>query len=413
MDTFLQIENYDQIKSLWENNAKETINLEFKSELDSNNNEIAKDVSSMANAEGGLIAYGVGENSENGTAIHSEGIDIAKKDERIQQIVNSTISPHLQIGIKIIKEQKESDKGFMIVTIPKSELYIHQVNTIGKFYIRTNTTTKLFKFEPITLPEAEIALRYQKRFENKARIEDSIDKKLEELTGKHKTKHFFFLSAIPHVLPGLDTKITKQVFNRLITRKQEGSSISTTDFYYNFFTDSNYFFDNRPTGSGRFAQGKRKQHLEIKDDGSIFFFKPIPEERDWYWWDNIYAVVDFLHLITRFYSMLNYYGGILVRCQIAYTFPSDADGNIIPHLDPDTVQIMSAPDGIQHSAYMDIKIEQNIQIIPFNLRDVMLRIFDKWFETLGVDNPREYYSKIVNDLEKNISNLESQFSEVS
>jgi len=177
MDTFLQIENYDQIKSLWENNAKETINLEFKSELDSNNNEIAKDVSSMANAEGGLIAYGVGENSENGTAIHSEGIDIAKKDERIQQIVNSTISPHLQIGIKIIKEQKESDKGFMIVTIPKSELYIHQVNTIGKFYIRTNTTTKLFKFEPITLPEAEIALRYQKRFENKARIEDSIDKK--------------------------------------------------------------------------------------------------------------------------------------------------------------------------------------------------------------------------------------------
>lgn len=128
MDFLFNISTYDQIKSLWTNAQRETIKLEFKSEISSTNDEIAKDISSFANAEGGIIIYGIKEDT--GRAVYSEGILIQKgriNSDRIQHIVSSSISPPLEVRILSIDVLDEDgnpilNKEFIIIRIPKSNL---------------------------------------------------------------------------------------------------------------------------------------------------------------------------------------------------------------------------------------------------------------------------------------------------
>ena len=63
-----KIENIDDIRSLIALGIEECTTLEYKSGIDTSNNhwksEMAKDVSAMANANGGIIIYGVKEYDE-------------------------------------------------------------------------------------------------------------------------------------------------------------------------------------------------------------------------------------------------------------------------------------------------------------------------------------------------------------
>jgi len=299
----LEIENYENIENLWKNKIRETPNLEFKSEVDSNNNEIAKDISSFANSEGGIIIYGVGEDSQ-GLAKKSPGILLNKQDEKIQQIVTTSISPLLQIKIQIISQTKKGKKlakCFMVVKIPKSELYIHQVTTTGRFYIRNNTVTTPYKYEALVMKQSGISLRYEKRFQNKNRITNSFKEKEDQFVKQTDSEIYFMIGAIPQVTTVSGQKVTRQIFNKLICTIEGGSSISSNQFYYRRLADTSFFFDNKPKGDGRIIQAHDKV-LEINDDGSAYFFIRVEEVGFWEWWWDIFSIIDFLHMIGRFHS---------------------------------------------------------------------------------------------------------------
>ena len=85
------VSEYLDVESLWSNNQIETLNLEYKRQISTN--EVAKDVSSFANAEGGVIVYGMDE--DQGRAKQSSGIDKGQNSERIQQIVSSSTAPEV------------------------------------------------------------------------------------------------------------------------------------------------------------------------------------------------------------------------------------------------------------------------------------------------------------------------------
>ena len=121
------ISTYEQIKSLWLNGQGETHNLEFKEEISKKSSEIAKDISSFANASGGIIIYGIKE--DNGKAVRSDGVIIKNNSERIQQIVSSSIEPPLEIQISSVKVLDDDnnlieDREFFIIRIPKTMINI-------------------------------------------------------------------------------------------------------------------------------------------------------------------------------------------------------------------------------------------------------------------------------------------------
>ena len=102
------ISEFQDLESLWTNNQIETPNLEYKSQISPG--EVAKDISSFANAEGGIVIYGIEE--DQGRAQQSTGIDRGQNSERIQQIVSSSTAPEVPMTIDVIDSTGDNSKPF-------------------------------------------------------------------------------------------------------------------------------------------------------------------------------------------------------------------------------------------------------------------------------------------------------------
>lgn len=177
--------NLESINNLINDKIKESLNLDYKKELDENNNEIAKDISAFANASGGKIIYGVDEkvglpNSINW--IGSKGIK-----EKIENIILTNIQPEIKgFDIYSIENSDNHLQAIFIVEIPESSDAPHMAN--HRYYIRRN-----FKSEPMEDFEVKNAifkkgLRKALEFEVLQNIEmaNSTYKRLESYTRSHK-----------------------------------------------------------------------------------------------------------------------------------------------------------------------------------------------------------------------------------
>ena len=94
----------------------------------------------MANSEGGLIIYGMGE--DNGKAKSIEWIDSSLRfEERIESIIATTINPVIPFRIFPISKKDESTKSAYIVFIPKSH-NLHMVikGNDNRYYKRSGKT---------------------------------------------------------------------------------------------------------------------------------------------------------------------------------------------------------------------------------------------------------------------------------
>ena len=135
MGNIFQIAKYDDVAFLWKNRQTETLNLEYKKEITMDSKEIAKDISSFTNAEGGVIIYGLDE--DNGRAVESNGIKIGQNSERIQQIISSNTAPVVPIEIVNIdiptSDGSKPTMEFLVIKIPKSPFMIHQITTTSKY----------------------------------------------------------------------------------------------------------------------------------------------------------------------------------------------------------------------------------------------------------------------------------------
>lgn len=146
----------NKIQSYIDNQVEESLHLDYKasqslSKNDKKKGEISKDVSAMANSDGGIIVYGISEYQERSESYLPEKLDpIIRSDfskEWLEQVINSNISPRIgNIQIFSISTNKK-DEVIYVVDIPKSNT-AHQAK--DKCYY------KRYNFESIKMEDYEI-----------------------------------------------------------------------------------------------------------------------------------------------------------------------------------------------------------------------------------------------------------------
>lgn len=114
--------------------------------------EIAKDVSAMANSAGGVIIYGIGEDQMDGRFKPALLMPVDRRvcsRETLEQIISSNIQPRIS-GIKISPVPLSSGVNDVayVVSIPQSHT-VHQVSRNKRYY-------KRFNFESVPMEDFEI-----------------------------------------------------------------------------------------------------------------------------------------------------------------------------------------------------------------------------------------------------------------
>ena len=143
--------NLEYLQSLIENKVEESLNLEYKSSgaLGKQNNkttEISKDVSSLANSDGGIIIYGIAEDNNNHLPKEIDPIDRKQfSNEWLEQIIQSKIRPRLN-DFKIYPIDIELNKVVYVVKVGKSNT-AHQADD-KRYYKRFNfQSTAMYDYE--------------------------------------------------------------------------------------------------------------------------------------------------------------------------------------------------------------------------------------------------------------------------
>tara|TARA_R110002074_G_scaffold400771_1_gene597000 strand:+ start:730 stop:1620 length:891 start_codon:yes stop_codon:yes gene_type:complete len=144
--------NLEYLNSLIENKVEENLNLDYKAapSLDKQNNkttEISKDVSALANSDGGIIIYGIKENQKEKHL--PEKIDpINRKKfskEWLEQIIQDKVRPRIS-DFKIHSVEIDNESVVYIVDVQKSNT-AHQAFD-KKYYKRFNfQSTAMYDYE--------------------------------------------------------------------------------------------------------------------------------------------------------------------------------------------------------------------------------------------------------------------------
>lgn len=139
----------EDLQSLIDYEVPEGKKLDYKEILPGNRHddkkEFLKDVSAFTNTSGGLLIYGISEDSENGIPEEIKGLDIANPDDeisRLENIIRNGIEPKIS-PIEIVPIEISSINKFVIlVKVPKSWRSPHRVSQGGhnKFYLRISNT---------------------------------------------------------------------------------------------------------------------------------------------------------------------------------------------------------------------------------------------------------------------------------
>lgn len=133
--------------------ADETSDLEFKSsaalaatgkDREKNIGELAKDASAMANANGGLIVYGINERSSEHNAKHkiADSLDSGTDTpiEWVRQILSSNIEPKID-GLEVWRIPFENGRAGYVIEIPAATTFAPHQSKVDKRYYRRLTTT--------------------------------------------------------------------------------------------------------------------------------------------------------------------------------------------------------------------------------------------------------------------------------
>lgn len=170
-DRFNEV-NQDFLESLIKNGIEENIHLDYKEQLGSNA-EIAKDLSSFANSDGGIIIYGIREVNNKPTEIIL--INQPNLREKLDQIARNGIDPSLDVRILPIHVNIEGNEGqVFLIYIPRKYPILHQAVKRAKYYKRTEFTSS-----PMLNFEIETAFKLVYNYEE--RINSLYQNRLHEL----------------------------------------------------------------------------------------------------------------------------------------------------------------------------------------------------------------------------------------
>jgi hypothetical protein len=154
MIDFYRKSTYDQsdIENLIEIGAEENLHLEFKrkealQKTDSYRKEISKDVSAFANAEGGILIYGISEENHKAKDYSFiDGNEITK--EWIENVITGKIKRRIDNVIVIpIRFDNDIEKSIYLIKIPPSNNSPHMCANM-KFYKKQNfRNTEMEEYE--------------------------------------------------------------------------------------------------------------------------------------------------------------------------------------------------------------------------------------------------------------------------
>jgi hypothetical protein len=158
------------LRELIDNNVEESLILDYKRELTSSK-EIAKDVSSMANAKGGFLIYGIGED-ESRRATKLVGIESKATKEKVENIVLSTIQPRLDVDIHPVNLTTDPSKIALVLRIPESSRAPHMVTAEhdNRYYRRRN-------FQAQIMEESEVTELYRRMEDMSRKVDDFLASK--------------------------------------------------------------------------------------------------------------------------------------------------------------------------------------------------------------------------------------------
>lgn len=142
----MKYSSVENLQSLIDNEIEESTELEYKSSFATENpkwkEELAKDVSAMANANGGTIIYGIREKEgNNGRAIPNELLPIPytkMSKDKLSQLLSSNIQPVID-NVEITVIPNDDNSGFFVVQVPQSNT-AHQNKLNHQYFKRRNAT---------------------------------------------------------------------------------------------------------------------------------------------------------------------------------------------------------------------------------------------------------------------------------
>ncbi len=250
--------NLDEIIGM---GLEESIHLEYKRELNSNN-KIAKTLSSFANSDGGNIIYGIIEEDHKPVDINP----IKPKDirEKIDHIAHTNIDPPLNIKIWPVDVKIETNQGQVyVIYVPKKYLYLYFEKSSHRFYKRTN-------FSSVPMERYEIDQAFKLISEKKTSINlmlDKVETEFARLIGVHQLEIRLIICPVLHgdKLFQISTNMNDFI-NENIPK--------TPNFHYDvifrdglnlgeLFRVNDYFF--------AFHEGEHPASCIIKDDGIIIY----------------------------------------------------------------------------------------------------------------------------------------------
>jgi hypothetical protein len=158
----------DDLQKLCDLRMPEDVDLDFKAEDgytpkgNEGYDELAKDVTGLTNARGGLIIIGIGEDAQGcAESLHSAPVS-DKKIGQFTSALRARIVPWLpDFFIKTVETVPGSGEGYMLIAVPASPMAPHPVRVSTRpqysYARRVGRTTAW-------LEESEIAARYRDRF---------------------------------------------------------------------------------------------------------------------------------------------------------------------------------------------------------------------------------------------------------
>ena len=141
---------YEEIQSLLENKELfEGYRLDFKRDIGKKAKEVAKDVSSFANTNGGFLIYGI-DDDENQTIVGIESIvNNRNVVEWFNQAVSGNVMPDIFYKEPHCIKIPGGDRVLMIVEIPESSRKPHMLSDDHRYYIRVNDSSRAAKHHEV------------------------------------------------------------------------------------------------------------------------------------------------------------------------------------------------------------------------------------------------------------------------
>ncbi len=400
----------EDLDLLIQNMIEESIHLDYKDPQALNNNaEVAKDLSSFANSDGGNIIYGIFEDKYKPRKIipiNEEGLR-----ERIDQIAHTGIDPPLNIKIWPVDVNVEGKIGqIFVVYIPKKYPNLHYAKKKNKFYKRTN-------FSSTPMERYEIELAYKLKLEFNVSLKNKISTIEKDFIKEIGQRHYKFIFTVYQTQSGEKLfKINKEISrflyyefpktpiynNNLILRH---SSTEMPRFNQNsFFLRSELGYHNgdcliRTDGIilyilhfYNFSEGELKRTLGetnyIRDPYERLKRGIILNQREFnrtFFIDYALGLLDFLE---KFYKKIEYYGDIHILFQVQgalHEWTDQITGNKF---------IQSKLEPIENDYNVDLISAMKFQIIK--------DFFNPIFNGFGImeENLEDFYKILKLKLEK-------------